>query len=101
MLWLSRSLSILFLTIQFLDFVQPAPSEGNLQFVLTVDRPSDLPELQYRLLQAQQEQDDLEVIRMQLMQLNLLKLLIVLDVFILICVYFSGREVRNQKVTTL
>ncbi|XP_020799841.1 uncharacterized protein LOC110177448 [Drosophila serrata] len=101
MLWLSRSLSILFLTIQFLDFVHPAPSEGNLQFVLTLDRPSDLPELQYRLLQAQQEQDDLEVIRMQLMQLNLLKLLIVLDVFILICVYFSGREVRNQKVITL
>ncbi|KAH8251953.1 hypothetical protein KR038_011927 [Drosophila bunnanda] len=101
MLLLGRFLSIPFLTIQVLGFVQPAPSEGQLQFVLTLDKPSDLPELQYRLLQAQQEQDDLEVVRMQLMQLNLLKLLIVLDVFILICVYFYGREVRNQQVIAL
>ncbi|KAH8288756.1 hypothetical protein KR054_009285 [Drosophila jambulina] len=101
MLWLSRSPSILFLTIQVLGFVQPAPLDGSLHFALTLDRPSDLPELQYRLLQAQQEQDDLEVVRMQFMQLNLLKLLIVLDIFILICVYFYGREVGNQKVIAL
>ncbi|KAH8242784.1 hypothetical protein KR032_002160 [Drosophila birchii] len=101
MLQLSRLLSILFLTIQWLGFVQPAPCDGSLHFALTLDRPFDLPELQYRLLQAQQEQDDLEVIRMQLMQLNLLKLLIALDVFILICVYFYGREVMDQRIIAL
>ncbi|XP_017034982.1 uncharacterized protein [Drosophila kikkawai] len=97
MLLLSRSLFILFLSILWLGFVQPAPYEGSVKFALSLDRPSDLPELQYRLLQAQQEQDDLEVIRMQLMQLNLLKLLIALDVFILICVYFYGENREISK----
>ncbi|XP_017082825.1 uncharacterized protein LOC108115767 [Drosophila eugracilis] len=108
MSWLSISFWILFLTIQWVDFVQAAPagsspldvSDHLVSFDFTFDRPSDLllPELELQLLQAQKEQDDMEVLRMQLMQLNLLKLLIGLDCFILICIYFYAREEKYRPV---
>ncbi|XP_041565328.1 uncharacterized protein LOC108147119 isoform X3 [Drosophila elegans] len=65
---LSNSLSILFLTIQWLGFVLPAPTVNNndasdrlLSFEIQIDRQSDvlLPELEIQLLQAQKQQDDL------------------------------------------
>ncbi|KAI8044324.1 uncharacterized protein LOC128255405 [Drosophila gunungcola] len=104
---LSNSLSILFLTIQWLGLVLPAPtvnhkdaSDRLVSYDIQIDRQSDvlLPELEIQLLQAQRQQDDLEVLRMQLMQLNLLKLLIALDCFILLCIYFYAREEKYHQV---
>ncbi|XP_017009043.2 uncharacterized protein [Drosophila takahashii] len=98
----SNSFCILFLTIQWLDFCLPAAIGNNplditdqlVNFRVTLDQESNylLPELELQLLQAQQQEDDLRVVRMQLMQLNLLKLLIALDCFILLCIYLYARE---------
>ncbi|XP_017041620.1 uncharacterized protein LOC108088382 isoform X2 [Drosophila ficusphila] len=104
---LSNSLSILFLAIQCLAFGSPAPtgnpgdiSDRLVTFEMTIDRHSDLllPELELLLLQAEQKQDDLEVVRMQLLQLNLMKLLIALDCFILLCIYFYAKEDKYHQV---
>ncbi|XP_065722067.2 uncharacterized protein [Drosophila suzukii] len=108
----SNTFIILFLTIHMLDFVLPAPIGINLMetpndhlvsFEMVVDRQSDfiLPDLELQLLKTQQQQDDVEVLRMQLMQLNLLKLLIALDLLILISIYFCAREKKYKPVQTV
>ncbi|EDW98501.1 uncharacterized protein LOC6538262 [Drosophila yakuba] len=105
---LSNSFCILFLTIQLSDFVLPAPtavipsdsSDGLVTFRMSIDREFDqlLPELELKLLQAQQQEDNLEVVRMQLLQMNLLKLLIGLDCFILLCLWYYAREEKYHPV---
>ncbi|XP_037730556.1 uncharacterized protein LOC119560915 isoform X2 [Drosophila subpulchrella] len=105
----SNTFIILFLTIQLLDLVLPAPNGINLidnpdnqlvSFEMEVGRQSDLllPKLELQLLNTQQQQDGVEVLRMQLMQLNLLKLLIALDLLILISIYFCAREKKYNSV---
>ncbi|XP_039491685.1 uncharacterized protein LOC120451796 [Drosophila santomea] len=105
---LSNSFCILFLTIQLSDFVLPAPtpiipsdsSDGLVTFRMSIDREFDqlLPELELKLLQAQQQEENLEVVRMQLLQMNLLKLLIGLDCFILLCLWYYAREEKYNPV---
>ncbi|XP_032305698.1 uncharacterized protein LOC6501480 [Drosophila ananassae] len=88
------SLSLFFISIQLLGFVPAAPSDNSIDnpdasFDIMMDQSDYLPaELQLKLLQVEREQEDLEMVRMQLMQLNLLKLLIVLDILIVLCLYF-------------
>nr|NP_001247337.1 uncharacterized protein Dmel_CG43139, isoform A [Drosophila melanogaster]NP_001247338.1 uncharacterized protein Dmel_CG43139, isoform B [Drosophila melanogaster]AFH06654.1 uncharacterized protein Dmel_CG43139, isoform A [Drosophila melanogaster]AFH06655.1 uncharacterized protein Dmel_CG43139, isoform B [Drosophila melanogaster] len=99
---------ILFLAIQYPDFVLPAPagnvpldaSDGLVTFRMTIDREFDQlqPELQLRWLQAQRQEDDFEVMRMQLLQMNLLKLLVALDCFILLCIWYYAREEKYYPV---
>ncbi|XP_016974801.1 uncharacterized protein LOC108041391 isoform X2 [Drosophila rhopaloa] len=106
---LSNCLFILFLTIQWLGFVLPAPtvSQEDISqrlgvYEMEIGREDDLlPELEIQLLRAQMDQDGLEVLRMQLMQLNLLKLLIALDCFILLCIFFYAREQRFRLVQVM
>ncbi|XP_050745082.1 uncharacterized protein LOC108024394 isoform X2 [Drosophila biarmipes] len=109
MSWFSNSLCIVLLTILMLDFVRPAPIGVNLidtpdehlvSFEVDVDRQSDLmlPKLELQLVKTHQQEDDIEVLRMQLLQLNLLKLLIALDLLILICIYFYAREKKYSPV---
>ncbi|XP_032578586.1 uncharacterized protein LOC116801679 [Drosophila sechellia] len=105
---LSNCLCILFLTIQYPDFALPAPagnipldaSAGLVTFWMTIDKEFDqlLPELQLRLLQAQQQEDDFEVVRMQLLQMNFLKLLIALDCLILLCIWYYATEAKYNPV---
>ncbi|BFF92562.1 uncharacterized protein DMAD_10595 [Drosophila madeirensis] len=60
---------------------------------------NDLPqELDLQLLQKLQSQNGLDVVRMQLLQLNLMKLLVVLDIFILLCVYFYARDSSHHHI---
>ncbi|KQS52172.1 uncharacterized protein LOC26526850 [Drosophila erecta] len=108
---LSSSFCILFLTIQLSHFVLPAPtgnmpltaSDGLVTFRMSIDREFEqlLPELELKLLQAQHREEDLEVLRMQLLQLNLLKLLVGLDCFILLCLCYYAREEKYRPVETV
>lgn len=41
---------------------------------------------------------DFEVMRMQLLQMNLLKLLVALDCFILLCIWYYAREEKYYPV---
>jgi len=41
---------------------------------------------------------DFEVVRMQLLQMNLLKLLVALDCFILLCIWYYAREEKYYPV---
>ncbi|XP_034660982.1 uncharacterized protein LOC117896645 [Drosophila subobscura] len=60
---------------------------------------NDLPlELDLQLLQKLQSQNGLDVVRMQLLQLNLMKLLVVLDIFILLCVFFYARDSSHHQI---
>ncbi|KAH8382608.1 hypothetical protein KR009_004371 [Drosophila setifemur] len=95
------SLTVLLVTLQWVGYSLAAPlTDPLVRFDLTFDRQGDrlLPELELRLLQEQRQQDDMEVLRMQLLQMNLLKLLVGLDLFILICIYYYGREEKYYRV---
>ncbi|XP_022214725.2 uncharacterized protein LOC111069130 [Drosophila obscura] len=76
-------------------------SDRYVTFDLEFDRQSDdLPqELDLQLLQELHSQNGLDVVRMQLLQLNLMKLLVVLDVLILICVYFYATKSSQHQIS--
>ncbi|KAH8306442.1 hypothetical protein KR018_011525 [Drosophila ironensis] len=108
-----QRLSLLLVAVQCLAFVLAAPtgdpdythvddpSDGYVSFDFVLDNRQSvhLPaELQLKLLQEQRDQEDLEIVRMQFMQLNLLKLLIGLDIFIILCLYFYAREERTYRM---
>ncbi|XP_023034670.1 uncharacterized protein LOC111519230 [Drosophila willistoni] len=50
------------------------------------------PELRLRVLLERRRQEGLAVVRMQLLQLNLMKILIIMDVIILIGVFYCARD---------
>ncbi|XP_017140189.1 uncharacterized protein LOC108154431 isoform X2 [Drosophila miranda] len=96
-----RCLSAFLVVFHAVEFVRSAPivtpvdlSARYITFDLAIGSMADdlPPELEMKLLQDLLRQR-MDLIRMQLLQLNLMKLLVVLDIFIWLCVYFYAVSV--------
>ncbi|XP_002137274.2 uncharacterized protein [Drosophila pseudoobscura] len=97
-----RCLSAFLVVFHAVEFVRSAPivspvdlSARYVTFDLAIGSKADdlPPELEMKLLQDLLQQSGMDLIRMQLLQLNLMKLLVVLDIFIWVCVYFYAVSV--------